>query len=234
MKKAINLAVVAALMFGSGAAAFAQYAAGDNEAGLIIGAAIPRTKTDLTSVGGGKETSAKTGMNLGARYLYHISPEWAFGGEVASASYGDKEKNVNYAGTPLVVREGAKTMAFEGLAKYTFQPEKKTRPYLLGGLGYGRTTWKGETKPGAGYVWADTSTSEYRTNFDEDMSALSFSFGAGLETTMSENISLAFEARWRTIRADDTIADKLFPLKWEAEAANAFLLTAGLNWKFGK
>ena len=115
-----------------------------------------------------------------------------------------------------------------------FQPEKKTRPYLLGGLGYGRTTWKGETKPGAGYVWADTSTSEYRTNFDEDMSALSFSFGAGLETTMSENVSLAFEARWRTIRADDTIADKLFPLKWEAEAANAFLLTAGLNWKFGK
>jgi len=96
MKRVIHAGVAAVLVFGSGAAAFAQYAAGDNEAGRIIGAAIPRTKTDLTSLGGGKETSAKTGMNLGARYLYHTSPEWAFGGEVASASYGDKEKNMNY------------------------------------------------------------------------------------------------------------------------------------------
>lgn len=233
MKRTVIAVFAMALLSTFCGGARAQYAAGSQEAGLILGAAIPLTKTDFTSVGGTEETSVKAGRNFGARYLYHTSPEWSFGGEVAYASYGDKEKNLD-PGIPMTIREGAKTLAFEGLAKYTFKPENKTRPYLLGGLGYGQTTWKGETRPGAGYVWADTSTSEYRTNFDEEMSAVSFSLGAGLETTMSDNISLAFEARWRTIRVDDTVTDKIFASKWEAEAANAFLLTAGLNWKFGK
>jgi opacity protein-like surface antigen len=211
--------------------AHAQYTAGSHEAGFTLGAAIPLTKTDLTAVGGKEEVAVKTGINVNGRYLYHTSQKWAFGGEIGYAAFGEKEHDVSASGA--MVREGAKSLTFEGIAKYTLAPEKKTRPYFIGGLGYGSLRQKTETKPITGFTWSDTGTTEYRTNYDKSIGALTFSLGAGLESFLTDSLALGLEARWRTLRADETVTDEITGGRWDIDNANSFVLTAGLNWKFG-
>jgi opacity protein-like surface antigen len=222
--------IFAVFLFAGAGNAHAQYTAGSHEAGFTLGAAIPLTKTDLTALGGEEKVAVKTGINVNGRYLYHASPQWAFGGEIGYAAFGDKEHDLTDSGA--IMREGAKSLVFEGIAKYTLAPGKKTRPYFIGGLGYGNLQQKTETKPAAGFTWSDTGTTEYRTNYDESIGALAFSLGAGLESFLTDSLALGIEARWRTLSTDEKIADKLFPIEWEIDNSNSFILTVGLSWKF--
>lgn len=230
MNKSIWL-LLAVFMFACAGNAHAQYTAGSHEAGFTLGAAIPLTETDLTDLGGKEETAVKTGLSINGRYLYHTSPAWAFGGEIGYSVFGDKEHDISDSG--VIIREGAKSITFEGIAKYTLAPEKKTRPYFIGGLGYGNLQQKTETKPATGFSWSDTGTTEYRTNYDESIGALAFSLGAGLESFLTDAMALGIEARWRTLRTDEKVADKIFASEWEFDSSNSFILTAGFSWKFG-
>ncbi|MHB0997255.1 MAG: outer membrane protein [Elusimicrobiales bacterium] len=225
------LAVFSVLILAGSGLAQAKYGPGSHEAGFTFGAAIPLTKSDLTALGGKEEVAVKTGISFSGKYLYHTSPEWAFGGEVGYSSFGDKEHDISDSG--IIIREGAKALSVEGVAKYTLLPEKKTRPYFIGGLGYGSLQQKTETKPTAGFTWSDTGTTEYRTNYDESIGALALSLGVGLESFVTDSLALGLEARWRTLRTDETVTDKIFASEWEIDASNSFILTAGISWKFG-
>ncbi|HNT97853.1 MAG TPA: outer membrane beta-barrel protein [Elusimicrobiales bacterium] len=225
------LAVFSILILACNGLAQAKYETGSQEVGFTLGAAIPLTKTDLTALGGENEVAVKTGINVNGRYLYHASPDWAFGGEIGYAAFGEKEHDIDDSGA--IIREDAKALTFEGMAKYTLTPEKKTRPYFIGGLGYGSLQQKAETRPIAGFSWTDTGTTEYRTNFDESIGALTLSLGAGLESFLTDSLALGLEARWRTIRTDKTVTDKITGGRWKIDDANSFVLTAGLSWKFG-
>lgn len=196
--------------------------------GLVIGGAMPVTKTDLTALGGKNEAALKTGVDVGGRYLYHTSPEWAFGGEVSYAGFGDKEHDI----TDMKVKMSASALDVEGLAKYTLTPEKKTRPYLIGGLGYGSLKTKTQFKPTNGYTWLDTGTDEYRTDYDKTIGGVAFSIGAGVESSLSDTITLGIEGRWRYWGTKKTVSGTY--VKWDLPNASSALLTAGVSWKFGK
>jgi opacity protein-like surface antigen len=196
----------------------------------VVGGAIPLNNTDLTNLGGKNETALKTGVDVGGRYLYHTSPEWAFGGEVSYAGFGDKEHTV----TDSVFKMSGSALDVEGVAKYTLTPKEKTRPYLIGGLGYGSLKQKTQCKPTNGWYWGDTGTTEYRTDYDETIGGVAFSIGAGVESSLSDTITLGIEGRWKYLGAKKTIDDKLGSIKWDLPNASSVLLTAGVSYKFGK
>lgn len=231
MRKVIAVIGFAGIFAVSGTA-MAQYSAGSQEVGLVIGGAIPITKTDLTGFGGKNEAAVKTGVDFGGRYLYHTSPEWAFGGEVSYAGYGDKEHTIINA----MLKMSASALDVEGVAKYTFTPGKKTRPYLIGGVGYGSLKQKTQIKP-VDITWGDiipgdTATTEYRTDYDETIGGVAFSVGAGVESSLSDTITLGIEGRLKYLGTNKTVVGKVF--KWDLSNTSSVLLTAGLNWKFGK
>ncbi len=232
MKKSINAVLGLCVVVLCAGAAMAQYSAGSQEVGLVIGGAMPVTKTDLTALGGKNETAVKTGLDVGGRYLYHTTPEWAFGGEVSYAGFGDKTHDAPVLLS--IVKESANTLDVEGVAKYTFTPEKKTRPYLIGGLGYGSLKQKTQIKPSAGNAWLDTGTTEYRTSYDKTIGGVALSIGAGVESSLSDTITLGVEGRWKYLGTKKTVGDKVFGGSWDLPNTSSVLLTAGVSWKFGK
>ncbi len=211
--------------------ASAQFDKGSSEAGLVVGGAIPTTKSDLTDLGGKNETAVKTGVAVGGRYLYHTSPEWAFGGEASYAAFGDKKHDI---GGIIEITESAAALDVQGIAKYTFAADKKSRPYLIGGVGYGSVKQKNTTKPINGTSWADTLTTESRTNYDETIGALAVSLGAGFEHFFNDTTILTIEGRWKHFGTNKNITDDTLGITWDINSTNAVLITAGLSWKFGK
>lgn len=210
----------------------AQFSDGSSEVSITAGAALPTSKTDYAGAGGGKEGSVKSGVGIGGRYLYHTSSKWAFGGEFSYTRFGEKEHTMPAVG--VVIKEEESVMLLEGLAKYTFKPENKTRPYLLGGLGYGSLIKKSETTPITGFAWSDTGTTESRENFDESIGGPSISLGVGLESFVGDNVFWSLEGRYKAIGASKEINDKVFSSKWDVDGNTAFLISASFGWKFGQ
>jgi opacity protein-like surface antigen len=218
-------------IFAVAGTAMAQFSAGSSEAGFTVGGAIPLTKTDLTDLGGKNETAVKSGVDFGGRYLYHTTPVWAFGGEVSYSAFGDKTHDL---GGLAEIKESAGALDVQGIAKYTFAADKKTRPYLIGGIGYGSLKLKTQTKPVGGAAWADTGTTESRTNFDENFGGLALSMGAGFEHFLTDTLLLGIEGRWKYLGTKDTVNDPVLGATWDIKSNSSLLLTAGLSWKFGK
>ena len=230
MRQKVTFAAATAVLLCFAGIASAQFDKGSSEAGFVVGGAIPTTKSDLTDLVGKNQTAVKTGITAGGRYLYHTSPEWAFGGEASYAAFGDKKHDIGIA----EITESAAALDVQGIAKYTFAADKKSRPYLIGGVGYGSMKQKNTTKPINGNSWIDTGTTESRTNYDETIGALAVSLGAGFEHFFNDTTILTIEGRWKHLGTDKNITDDTLGVTWDINSTNAVLITAGLSWKFGK
>lgn len=205
--------------------------AGEQQASVTAGAAIPLMQFDFSAVGGTSEKTGGSGVGFGGQYLYHLTPALGLGGEFNYASFGDQTHNV----TKAVVTSSYKTWSMEAVARYVLMPEAKVNPYLIAGLGVGATSAKATTKPAPGFVWANTGTTESRTNFDGSATGAAFSIGAGADADITDSLFAGLELRWRYAGASKTYVDGVDSSLRDSVPAGTGLGIAGrIGWKFGR
>ncbi len=222
--------VVAAGAFGLAMPAGATVKAGGQEASVNVGAAIPTTQYDLTSVGGSKDTMGGTGVGFGGQYLYNLTKAIGVGGEFNYASFGNKDHSV----TKAVVTSSYGTWSLEAVARYVLMPESRVNPYIIAGLGLGSVSAKATTKPASGYAWTNTGTTESRTNFDGSATGVAFSIGAGADADITDSLFAGLDLRWRFVGAKHDYADGVSPGTTDSISSGSGLAVSGdLGWKFG-
>jgi hypothetical protein len=78
--------------------------------------------------------------------------------------------------------------------------EEKVHGFVFGGLGVHRTSATGHITPLAGYVWADTNTSESRELLNDSTTNLAAALGLGMDVDITKAISVGVEGRWQYLK----------------------------------
>lgn len=99
---------------------------------LSAGAWLNNLRLDLSRYGGGAaEEPGKTGLSVGAAYLFRFKSGLALGAGLGIQSLGTK----THTFAASTVKTSGGITALEALADYEFKTEKRVRPYLRAGLG---------------------------------------------------------------------------------------------------
>lgn len=99
---------------------------------LSAGAWFNDLRLDLTRYGGGlAEVPGKTGLSIGAAYLFRFKSGFALGAGLDIQSLGTKTHTFSASS----VKTSGGITALEALADYEFKTAKTVRPYLRAGLG---------------------------------------------------------------------------------------------------
>ena len=155
----------------------------DNELSALLG--LYSTSAKLT--GSAADKVAKPGPLLGLRWMYNLDTFLAAGLQVDAALPGphDSTKLLANATTRSKLTVGEVLLD----ARYRFLQEN-FRPYALLGLGVRATQLKLDSRPAAGFAWADTGTTESRTLVDSRKRGAAVLIEAGFDYHLNTDWSL--------------------------------------------
>ncbi len=190
---------------------------GSNQISVRLGAAFPTSANNFSD-------SAKTGFAGGVQYLRHLSPKIGVGVQTDYFSFAGKDRSIVLPTGTLDANSDSDSMTAELVGRYSFRAEKKLCPYLLAGVGVAHFSQKTMATPKNGTTWTDTGTREERTVADDSSTSYALSFGAGVETKLTERFTGALETNWHIFGVDSD--------KFGADAINVPSLFARLGWLF--
>jgi len=175
----------------------------------------------------GFSDEARTGLVGGIQYLHNLDYFTAVGIQVEGYQFDGKDHAVtSSAGGRLNANSQVDAAAIEIVGRYTFLPMARFIPYVHTGLGANVLRQTTDGTPLPGFTWSDTNTSETRRLPDVNSVGISFSFGAGVETNLTDRIVLGLEATWRILGVS------------KAAYGNAEIdvpsLAMRLGWRFGQ
>jgi opacity protein-like surface antigen len=161
---------------------------------LGLGAAIPLSRVDFSGTGGGTESNGDTGILIGGRYLFDLSPNLSVGPDLEyfhrSRTQSQsllQESNTDVFGNTLMLLANA---------KWSFVSRGPARPYLLGGVGANRTSTIAEGTPNPGFSWSDTDSTETRTLVDQAHWGFASHLAFGIDFPMWELATFGLEFGW--------------------------------------
>lgn len=138
-----------------------------------------------------KDKVGNPGFSVGGRYLYHVRPSVGVGLDLSYCAGRTKTSSTSdfrYTSAPELLQVLA-------VGKYSLLADRKFRPYVLGGVGLGRFSFKKTQSPTAG-TWADTGTAETRTPMDAASTGLAFTVGSGLDWDVTKKVLVGLDLRW--------------------------------------
>jgi hypothetical protein len=144
-----------------------------------MGLAIPFSRIDFESTGGGSDNNGDIGIVLGGHYLYQLSPRWGAG---LMLDYIHRSRTASQSLLPASSTDvSGNTLLILPTAKFSLATAGPIRPYLLAGAGVNRTSTIIDATPNPGYEWSDTSTFETRTLMDDTHWGFASTLRAGLD-----------------------------------------------------
>jgi opacity protein-like surface antigen len=187
---------IAALVFGASHGQAAMKA-GENRLSIQGGAAIPTGVNDLNQ-------AHSVGFVTGAQYLRGLNDRVQIGAQADYLMLPGKDQTVtSSAGGLLDADAKADVVIVEAVSRYTLCPESKWSPYAALGVGVARFHQKSKATPQSGSSWVDTSTTEEREVASDVKAGFAASLGGGVETMLTDRLSLGVEALWHWIGADE-------------------------------
>lgn len=161
---------------------------------LGLGAAVPLSRVDFRSAGGGTDDNGNTGFLIGTQYLYGLTSRWSVGGNLeyfnrsmTSSQSLLPESDTNISGDTLVIMP---------TLKFSLIDHGYARPYVLGGVGTNRTSTVAEATPNFGFSWSDTNTAETRTLVDDAHWGFASTLRFGVDFELMDPSVFSLEFGW--------------------------------------
>ena len=221
IQKVLKLSVAIVLATGGVSGAWADVGGpGTRRVSLDVGGAFPTPVNNFSD-------STRMGLVGGVQYLYNLNYFAAVGIQVDGYRFDGKEHTLNEAaGGQLNATSQANAASFELMGRYTFQPAARFMPYAHAGLGANVLHQTTDGQPVAGSTWVDTNTSEARQLPNVNSVGITFSFGAGVETNLSDRVVLGLEAAWRILGVSKAA--------YGTSTLNIPSIAMRLGWRFGQ
>ncbi|HUT86381.1 MAG TPA: outer membrane beta-barrel protein [Elusimicrobiales bacterium] len=191
MKKMIKGLLAALIMLGVVSSIKAELTKGNNMLILQAGAGLPITNEDFSSLGIGleDEKAGKIGPAIGVQYLHQLSPNVAVGGDFLFNIFS---KNSYSQSVPAITFSAdEKPQAFTIMPVLKVSGNKKTRPYLIMGIGFYHFSVEGTILV--------TNPVVLQTTADASCSGLAFMFGGGVDFDINETMFFGIEGRWNNL-----------------------------------
>jgi len=201
--------------------AWAVSSPGMQRLSLDVGAAFPTGVNDFS-------TSARMGPQVGAQYLYEIDENFDVGLQADYFHFGSKDYTLTNNGTggQLNARSQDTAATVEIMGRYNLlQDAAQFAPYLHSGVGMAYFRQKSSGEPLPGSTWTDTGTGETRQLQDDSSLGFAFSFGAGVDTKLSDNLILGLETAWHIFGVSKTT--------YGTTAIGVPTVSLRLGWRFG-
>jgi len=183
----------------------------NNQVLLLGGFAVPTTRVDFGGVGGSKETIGSAGGFVAGQFFHAVHPRVSLGGEINYIGNGSSDVNSipTFASSTRM-----DSVSFLALLKGYFNDPAPWRFYGSGGFGAQNTVFNSDVHPKAGFVWADTGTTETRHLRSSSVTSFAMALGFGFEALVSDSFFLGGEGRFQFAAADhyaiaNTIVDRL-------------------------
>lgn len=196
---------------------------------IVFGGAIPLSRVDFASTGGGSDSNGDAGLLLGTQYLYSINSHWSTG---LSLDFFTRSAGGSQSLLPLSETEvSGRTLLLMPTVKFAFVDRGYARPYFSAGLGGNRTSTVIDAQPNLGYAWSDTNTDEPRTLMDDTRWGLASSLRLGVDFQLMDPSIFSFELGWTRLANGNyspTQAGKDVGLT--SLSGQQDILTIGLRW----
>lgn len=180
MKRSAALFVSCLLL--SAASAHAEIKTGTSQAALQLGVANPLS----TETFDGEDVRfGKTGLALGAGYLYQFAPNVSFGGDLNIKGFGDRDIRTGHG----VGQVSSSAWTLLAVARGDLLPNENIRPYALMGLGLGGAK-------------REVRFSDPRFNGDHSSSGVAFALAAGVDLDIKTSWIAGAELRYNYIRTE--------------------------------
>jgi opacity protein-like surface antigen len=164
---------------------------------LNFGLAVPLSRVDFGSAGGGSDDNGDSGLLLGAQYLYQSTPRWAWGFDLEYMNRGlvNSGSALPFADTNI----SGDSLLLLPVFKYSLINRGDVRPYLLAGIGLNRTSTLIEAQPQPGFVWDDTNSDETRTLVNDSNWGLAETARIGIDFMAFSPSFFSLEFGWTGI-----------------------------------
>lgn len=202
---------------------------------LGLGLAAPQSDVDFTPIGGGSASNGDVGGLIGARYLRETSKSFAYGFDLDYFHRGATS-------SPGLMRLADASVSGDNLlllaiARVHLIDRGPVRPYLLGGLGAGRSWTRIDAAPRPGFVWTDTGTDEARRLIDDGAWAFASTAKAGLDFDweFASPTVFSLEAGWTGLsnrRYRATPAGRDLGLQDVSGRIDVFTLAMRWSWRW--
>ena len=200
--------------------AAAEIKAGDQIVGVNVGGVSPFAKwpsEEGNPVSG--QRLAGAGIGFGGQYLYHLTPAFGVGVEGDYDAYGPHKWSFSRG----IVNEDSSYHSWDAQAvgRYVFIPDQPINPYIIVGAGVGQVIEKFTASVSGMSAMAGGSATGF-----------SFAAGVGADYSVTDNILVGLEARYRDIASAKTFnkgssSSLFFP------ADQSVKLAAKISYKFG-
>jgi opacity protein-like surface antigen len=164
-----------------------------------LGFISPISRLDFAPVGESAD-NGDAGFLLTSNYIYGLSPKFGVG---VNVEYFNRSENSSRNVIPFTNSNiSGNTLLLLATAKYSVVDHGVARPYVLGGLGFNRTSMLIDTTPEGG-DWSDTLTSETRTVSDDSRWGLAYSGRLGVDFVLDDPSMFTLELGWTRMDNSD-------------------------------
>lgn len=200
---------------------------------IDFGLAAPLSDVNFSPIGGGSAGNGDVGPLVGLQYLHDLRPGWAAGGELqyANRSATDSQALLPNADAHVF----GDSLLLLGVLKYSLTDRRRARPFVLAGLGAGRTSTTIDARPDFGYSWSDTGTSERRRLIDGSAWGLASTVRLGVDFALRHAEILTVEAGWMGLSGASypaTAQGSLLGLSSVSASLDYFTLAARWGFRF--
>jgi hypothetical protein len=160
-----------------------------------VGVDAPLDTISLSGTsGGGTASDGIAGPLFGVQYLYHATPQAAWGLEF---HYYDREATDSPNLLPNAESHVfGNSLLMMGVLKFSLTDRGDVRPFVLLGAGAHETYTAIDAHPFGGFAWADTGTAETRRIVDDNAVGLAGSVRLGLDFGYVGPYVFSLEAGW--------------------------------------
>lgn len=199
---------------------------------LGLGLIEPVSKVDFRSIGGGSADNGDLGAQLGAQYVYFLSPRVGVGLDVDYFNRSGTLSTRLYPAADASV--SGDTWVMLAILRCMLADRGRARPFILLGAGGG---WNKTTVDVHPSVWADTATHETRRLVDDSAWTPAASVRLGLDLDADDHAAgiVTLEAGWTGLagaRYASTPRGSALGLSGVSGPLNILSFTARYGWRF--
>jgi len=162
---------------------------------ILAGGAFPTGKLEVS--GAGDDDTGGGGGAVGGQIMVPIDQTWSAGFDVLANDLGKRSTGKLLAPAPGTTEYQVRTLTLlAGARAQSKAMIADLQPYLFGGVGLHRTNTWADVSPNAGFVWADTGTTEKRRALDDTKTGFAAAVAIGADAKISPSVSLGLEGRY--------------------------------------